>query len=157
MMPHEEQWKPVSVAGCRGLYEVSDQGAVMSLRTGRILAQQIVKGHTIVCLKSHNNRKISVPVGRLVLMTFRPIAKMSSWVASWKNNNKADNRLTNLEWGPRRSRSKLTDEAVRTIRARWLQGEASGADLSRAYGVSECAISNIINGKTWQHPISQGV
>lgn len=47
--------------------------------------------------------------------------------------------------------SKLTEEQVRLIRARWDAKQAAGVDLAQEFGVTSAAISRIVNRKTWTH------
>lgn len=49
----------------------------------------------------------------------------------------------------RRKDAKLTDEAVREIRARYKPG--MGAKLAREFGVTTKTIHDIINRVTWKH------
>lgn len=46
-------------------------------------------------------------------------------------------------------RGRLTDDAVRSIRAR--AGSQSAASLAREFGVGEAAITAVIKRKTWVH------
>lgn len=96
-----EIWRPVK--GYEGLYEVSDQGRVRSLRRsgtpGRVLTQQQSKGklYLLVRLSRNSQRKIKT-VHSLVLGAFvgpRP-AHME---VRHLNGNAIDNRLTNLAYG----------------------------------------------------------
>lgn len=96
-----ETWKPV--VGYEGLYEVSDQGRVRSLRrsgtTGRVLTQWQNRGrvYLLVRLSRNNQRKIKT-VHSLVLAAFvgpRP-ARME---IRHLNGDATDNRLANLAYG----------------------------------------------------------
>lgn len=96
-----EIWRPVK--GYEGLYEVSDQGRVRSLRRsgtpGRVLAQRQNRGrlYLLVRLSRNSQRKIKT-VHSLVLGAFvgpRP-AHME---VRHLNGNAIDNRLTNLAYG----------------------------------------------------------
>lgn len=49
--------------------------------------------------------------------------------------------------GERQARSKLTDDAVRAIRA----SAETEADLMVRYGVSQSTINNVKNGRAWRH------
>lgn len=53
--------------------------------------------------------------------------------------------------GRKPARSKLTDEQVREIRLCIQHRSASGAELSRFYGVAQSVISEIRSGKSYQH------
>jgi len=57
------------------------------------------------------------------------------------------------EWmcrGERHHLAKLTEEAVREIRAVW-NVMATGKELAREFGVQEMAISTIVNHQKWRH------
>ena len=47
--------------------------------------------------------------------------------------------------------AKLTDDAVRDIRARRAAGTDSISALAREYGVSRTTLRNALSGKTWKH------
>lgn len=53
-------------------------------------------------------------------------------------------------------RSKLTDDMVREIRARFAAGDASAMEMANEYPVSASAITQMLAGKTWKH-ITGGV
>ena len=96
-----ETWKPV--VGYEGLYEVSDQGRVRSLRRsgtpGRVLAQRQNRGRLYLLVRlSHNNQRKIKTVHSLVLAAFigpRP-ARMET---RHLNGDATDNRLANLSYG----------------------------------------------------------
>lgn len=52
--------------------------------------------------------------------------------------------------GEKSPQAKLTDELVRTIRTRRLNG-ARQKDLAEQYGLSDGYVSEIVNGLVWQH------
>lgn len=58
--------------------------------------------------------------------------------------------VTNAENARRGAKAKLDWPRVREIRARYAAGDASHRKLASEFGVSNCAISNILNGKRWQ-------
>ena len=103
------RWKPIT--GYEGLYEVSDNGIVKSIRRvnnsgrsygkrmigGYILRQMADKdGYKFVCLSKNGVRK-PFRVHRLVAVAFLDNPKHLS-IVNHKNENKADNRVSNLEW-----------------------------------------------------------
>lgn len=145
----QERWRPVPIPGCAGFYRVSDHGHVLSLYTGHILKTQMRKGYMVVTMRSVDNQNISASLGRLVLRAFCPIQQTRSFSVSWVNDDKTDNHLSNLKWKPWRTTAKLSDDDVRDIRARWMDGE-TGAELSREYKVSHVAISRVVSGITYQ-------
>jgi hypothetical protein len=52
--------------------------------------------------------------------------------------------------GRRNPNAKLTDDAVRLIRERYISGEGNES-LARAFGVSGWSIRNVTSGKSWRH------
>lgn len=85
------------------------------------------------------------------------------------NGDQADNRPTNLRWvthaeneadkvahgtkslGERHGMSKLTEEAVRAIRAEYSKGRVRQNALANQYGVSKALISLVVRGRGWAH------
>lgn len=60
--------------------------------------------------------------------------------------------------GERIGRARLTESSVLEIRRRFAAGERK-APLCRAFGVGMCAITTVVEGKTWKHvggPITKG-
>lgn len=90
-----EEWKPAQ--GFEGLYEVSSVGRVRNVRTTHILCGCFSsKGYRRVCLQKDGKKKI-VPVHRLVAMAFIPNPANMPMV-NHKDENKANNDVSNLEW-----------------------------------------------------------
>ena len=88
-----ENWR--DIPGYEGLYRVSDQGRVFSVRNGITLKQQNTKGYAAVAL-CQSGAKL-VKVHRLVAMAFIPNPEGKPTV-NHINENKMDNRVCNLEW-----------------------------------------------------------
>ena len=157
-------------------YEVSDEGMVRRLtehkmprwRTGRVLTPQLQQrdnpGHAYLRVKLDGKY---VPIARLVAETFlgpRPLG----YTINHKDGVKAHNNRGNLEWvtrsqnirhaistglkpillGERSPNAKLTDEAVRGIRA--FTGYRT-AGIAAKYGVSVDTIKLVRQNKLWQH------
>lgn len=57
----------------------------------------------------------------------------------------------NMKRGTESPRSKLTDDAVISIRARYVPRKTSLKSLADEYGVSLHAIHGIVSGRTWKH------
>ena len=93
----KETWKPV--VGYEGLYEVSSEGIVRNLKTGRILKPFYnTKGYVMVNLTSANNDKTKKLVHRLVAQSFIPNNDQSKTLINHKDENKRNNSVANLEW-----------------------------------------------------------
>lgn len=175
-----EEWK--EIPGYEGLYEVSDQGRIRSVRKttntypGRILKPaQNRNGYLQVCL-SRNNKSHWRYIHRLVMAAFERDAPELQ--VNHKNGDRRDNRLANLEYvtpsenirhsfevldrvrkgspprprGEENPRAILTWEKVRHIRRLYKTGEHSQRKLAQAFGVSRSAIENIVSHKTWRTP-----
>lgn len=96
-----ERWKPV--VGFEGRYEVSNLGRVRSLRPKR---EKVLRpspdtngGYFRVVLYSGSKRR-HVLVHRLVLGAWKG-APAEGQEARHLNNDRTDNRVTNLAWGTR--------------------------------------------------------
>ena len=98
----EEIWCPIK--GYEGLYEVSDQGRVRSLKFGkeRILKQWInTQGYLRVELSKNGEHKMYL-VHRLVSKTFIPNPDNLPEV-NHKDEDKTNNSVINLGWCDRKS------------------------------------------------------
>lgn len=94
----EEVWKDIK--GWEG-YQVSDQGRVRSFKKcpeGKLLTPyKNKKGYLQVHFRDKGRNK-SFQCHRLVLLAFCPIPNANEMEVNHKNENKEDNRLSNLEW-----------------------------------------------------------
>jgi hypothetical protein len=161
-----EVWKPV--VGYEGLYEVSDQGRVRSLRTARkagcIRKTPVnAQGYLAVDLK-HNGKRKTFRVHTLVLTAFVG-QRQAGHECRHLNGDRADARLANLAWGTpsendndRRRHgtfiqgethgaAKLTEHDVQLIRA----ASCGQAAIAEQFGVSQSLISMIRAKKRWAH------
>jgi hypothetical protein len=158
-----EVWKPV--VGYEGLYEVSDQGRVRSLRTGMIMSNSPHKSLGYVLYKlSANGRRKDWYGHALVLSAFvgpRPTGSECRHLNGIRN----DNRLLNLAWGTsaendedRRAHgtlpqgeahanAKLSELDVKLIRASY----GTQASIAKKYNVSQSLVSMIKSGARWAH------
>lgn len=159
----KERWK--DVPGWEGLYQVSDQGRVRRVKTGRILRTPLNgTGYPSANLYLRG-RRCGVVVHRLLLLAFvGPCPEGKE--ACHNNGRKDDNRLANLRWDTRsanmldavdhghrgsgRAFSKLTEAGVRDLRRRHARGESFRA-IARLSGVSYPAARNAVLGITWKH------
>ena len=90
-----EIWK--DIPNTNGQYMVSNQGKVMTVKTGRILTPVIdERGYERVCLfKADRDRRYKVH--RLVAIAFLPNPQGKKQV-NHKDGNKRNNSVDNLEW-----------------------------------------------------------
>lgn len=91
----EEIWK--DVVGYEGLYEVSDNGKVKSLRKNHLMTPTITRGYAYLKLRDSQGNDKSFPVHRLVAIAFIPNPNCYNCV-NHKDENKLNNNAYNLEW-----------------------------------------------------------
>lgn len=169
-----EAWVPVP--GYEGLYEVSNLGRVRSLTfrdsyggsrlldVPRLLTPSAERYARVTLGKEGANRAIGIHV--LVATAFVG-ARPGGHQCAHLNGNAHDNRASNLAWvtpkineqhklihntrarGERNGGAKLTEDAVRDIRARYRKG--CGAALASEYGVALSVIVAIGRKRTWRH------
>lgn len=100
MRKTKETWKPITCTD-NVMYEVSSEGKVRNLKTGRILKPFYdTSGYAMVDLTSASNDKTKRTrklVHRLVAQAFIPNLKNLSDV-NHKDEIKTNNNLDNLEW-----------------------------------------------------------
>ena len=93
----EEIWK--DIPGYEGLYQVSNQGNVISLHSGskKILSPFVRKnGYTFASITKDKKKK-TFSVHRLVALAFLPNPKNYP-VVNHKDENPKNNNVDNLEW-----------------------------------------------------------
>ena len=90
-----EIWKEIK--GYEGLYEVSNQGNIRSLKTGKLRKPKNNFGYLRINLCKNNVVKFHM-VHRLVAETFIENNDQNLTQVNHKNENKQDNRVENLEW-----------------------------------------------------------
>jgi len=167
MISNMDWWKDIE--GYKGLYEVSKNGLVRSVRNNIIL--KISKnrdGYNKVTLCSEGHRK-TICIHRVVCVAFikNPLMKKT---VNHKDGVKTNNSVDNLEWatskennqhawdtglikkechkGESNPKSKLTRSDIDEIRA--IGRGAYQYILAERYGVSTANISLILANKTWQ-------
>ena len=93
-----EEWKQIEIDDVIYDYEVSTEGNVRNMKTGRILKPQTIHttGYSQVYL-SKNGKIRWYKIHRLVATMFIPNPNEYGTV-NHINHNKADNRVCNLEW-----------------------------------------------------------
>ena len=97
----KETWKPITCTD-NVKYEVSSEGKIRILKTGRILKPFYnTFGYATVDLTSANNDKTKKTlklVHRLVAQAFIPNNDQSKTLINHKDENKRNNSVANLEW-----------------------------------------------------------
>lgn len=170
MVSNTEVWK--SIPGHEGMYEVSSHGRVRSLRfinkqTNRLRATPLYLSLSV----QNGYRYVGIPerqkVCWLVLLAFvgpRPIGLHAAHI----NGDSQDDRPENLAWvtqaennyhnvingtvpkGSQHWRSVLTELDAVLIRDLLTRG-IRNADIAKRFGVAHATISDIRNGRTWNH------
>lgn len=137
------------------------------IQKGRFLKRQFsLKGYFFVSL-SRSKKRFHTGVHRLVAMAFIKNPNNKSQV-NHIDGNKINNRPSNLEWctnqensihahrnnlittnkGEDHHQAKLTNQEVRELKRRLLNGE-TGAQLAKEYKLSGAAVSKIKLNKTY--------
>lgn len=153
-------------------YEVSDEGEVRNMKTGRILKPNVCRNGYLQINPCKDGKVKNYYVHRIVLEAFvGPCPK--GMEACHNNGNTKDNRVTNLRWdtpknntkdsinqgtfsiqrGSKNGLAKLTEEQVREIRAKYVykSKDNNTCTLAKEFGVSQSEIDKIINNKLWKH------
>ena len=168
-----ETWK--NIKGYEGLYQVSSEGRVKSLeriiikKDGRkfTVKERILKpamnryGYLIVALHAGDKQK-TLTVHRLVCTAFHENLENKLCV-NHINENKTDNRASNLEWcthkennthGTRIARvAKACSKPVGqyTLDSELVKVWASPCEAGKQGGFDSATISNVANGKRKTH------
>lgn len=111
----QEIWK--DVPGYAGRYQVSDQGRVRSIGTGRVLSPNLMN-HGYVCVHLYSGGKrtrVVKTIHQLVAQAFLPNPHQYIEV-NHKNFSRHDNRVENLEWVTRRQNVAHALAAGRRVR-----------------------------------------
>lgn len=158
-----ERWEPI-----RGYeqYAVSDHGRVRNSATDKVLKLRYVSGYCRVVVYRDRKPK-DKRVHRLVAEAFIPNPENKPHV-NHIDGDKTNNHVNNLEWvtcsenaahaasaglrpnGDDFPQAKLTDDIVREMRRRAVEGESYRA-LAREFGVSFTGARKAINGESWRH------
>lgn len=169
------EWTPV--CGYDGLYEISKDGHVCSLRSGNgikpgrgaIVMEQKPKkgGYVAVGLRRPGERQRFFMIHRLMLEAFRGPCP-AGMEARHLDGNPSNNRIENLEWatsktnnadkkahgtwqgGERNGNSKLTADSVREARSLYAEGWSFDR-IADEFLVSRETIRMAVRGKTWNH------
>lgn len=172
-MSNMEIWKPVP--GFDGLYDVSDQGRVRSLRDAHqrkrdlVLSAANVDGYRKVVLMDADGKRNELRVHRLVLLAFVGPPTKAQTHTRHLNGDRVDNRLCNLAWGTpkengadlskhgtirgaKNPKARLTEDQVIEIRRRYASGCGKGMKaLADEYGVHKTCICFILTRRSWTH------
>lgn len=149
------------------LFEVSQNGKVRSIRSGKVLKQHTNrKGYKTIATYPNGakSKAICVRVHRLVAECFceNPNNKK---IVHHIDNCKGNNNASNLEWVTNKENTvralmdgllvgpKLSEDDVRVIRDVYIKGDSrlGGHSLARRFGVAPKTIRSVVNGSTWSY------
>lgn len=180
-MPHFDklikEWRPV--VGFEGLYEVSSFGTVRRVADSGsnwakhehwIKKPEVSKGYLRITLCKDNGNGKHKHVHNIVAEAFIGPCP-PGWQVNHQDGKKFNNRADNLEYVTRSENrlhafriglqhgmkgsaspvSKLTDDQVRTIRARYASEKITQTELGREFGVTGSLVCMIVSGKRWPH------
>lgn len=158
----DESWARVQDSD---IYEVSSWGRVRGPR--KMLQPAVVRGYEVVSLHERGVT-INHRIHRLVASAFLGPAPFEDALIAHNDGDPRNNRVSNIRWasalenqadrhrhgtrlcGTEVAGAKLTDDAVRAIRARLARGERYPS-IAADFGVSISSISLINKGRTWKH------
>lgn len=176
--PTAEIWKAIpgfdgyeasSLGRLRSLTRmVPGKGGGEQVKRGRILRQRIVRNY-LQATVSIGGKPFGAKAHRLVLAAFDRPARAGE-ACNHRDCDKLNNRPDNLEWvtpkqntahafsnglmrvphGERHHNSKLTEDAVREIRALAAAGERV-CTIARKFGITHTIVSPIVRRERWRH------
>jgi hypothetical protein len=98
-LPAEPGVQRVPVVGYEGVYEVSDDGRVFSVKTGRVLSTRPTCNGAPQVALLRNGKNKTVLVARLVCEAFRGLPPSPEHMVLRVDGNPENVRLDNLKWG----------------------------------------------------------
>jgi hypothetical protein len=166
-----ERWAPIE--GFEGRYEVSDQGRVRNVTSGRLLkGPPNSRGYCHVGLARLPVKPKIMKVHRLVALAFLPNPEGLAEV-NHKDLDRRHNAVTNLEWSSKQANCEHAQKAasydpmLHPRRIKKLQPadvllihelRAAGArcaDLGAEFGVTESQIARVVNGSSYPTAYNQ--
>lgn len=162
--PETEEWR--AVPGYVGLYEVSSEGRIKSLRGKKLLRQNPATSYLSVNLYDAAQKPKTVYVHKLVAAVFCGTPPSDYHVVCHNDGHRYNNSASNLRYdtpagnaldairhgthrGENNGRSRLCETCVRAIKT--LIGRVSDSEIARAFGVTPTTIGHIKHGRQWTH------
>lgn len=139
---------------------------------GRIISGDTMRGYHRCTLYAHakgSRKSVHRVVAEAFLPDPGPPPPIGYWTVNHKDGNKANNRVSNLEWmscamnryhaihnglharGVRTRTAKLEPNDVVEIRERYAQGHVSQMALARTFGLDPSTVRAIVYGHSWKH------
>ena len=159
---NKEIWKDIT--GYEGLYQVSDQGRVKSLKRKGRRKERILKpfysggGYLFVCLSDGTGGQKWYYIHRLVGETFLPKREGKDDI-NHKDEDKTNNNTWNLEWVSRKENCNFGTRNERIAKANgklvaqytkdgtFIKVWPSAAEAKRQLGFYKSGITQVANGK----------
>lgn len=162
-----EIWRPIVYPGSK--YEISSLGRVRSFTSytkGKTLNPSIdSRGYINFSIRSNHKPK-TLYIHREMAKAFKENPNNYK-IVRHLNDIKTDNRLDNIEWGTSTDnradairngkqfhapgkkpiKAKLTKDLVLAI----IASSANNSELGRTLGVTECTVSKVRTGRTWNN------
>lgn len=166
MAEKKEAWR--MIWGYDGKYEISNRGRVRNTNTGRVLQQHVDEfGYHLVKLVGLDRSLKNHRVHRLVALNFVPLRSFDFDQVNHIDGNKWNNDWDNLEWcnnslnqlhryrvlkanalyGTRNPASKLSEQQISEIKAKYQTGEYNQMALAKEYNITQSAVSQIVTNK----------
>ena len=161
-----EIWR--DIPGYEGLYQVSSEGLVRSVKREKLLRLQLNNSGYLRTNLSKQGKCKYVFAHRLVALAFLGAPEKGIDV-NHIDGNKLNNRLSNLEYVTRSQNMKharsmglhnnyadghynavLTSEDALYLQIVYSQTGLRGNDLAAHFGVSARTINDVLDGKTWK-------
>lgn len=171
----QRDWK--DVRGYEGLYQVSNDGLVKSLK-----ARNKWNANRLLIPHSHHQGYLGIRLSRdgevkefrihrLVMIAFIGEPPFENAEVNHKNGDKADNRIENLEWctakqntqhagevlgvratypGEANGHSRLTAADVTRIRQLWMSGSTQ-VEIAGLYQTTQSHIGRIVRREAWKN------
>lgn len=158
----KEIWRDIE--GYEGLYQVSDQGRVKSLKRKGRRKERILKlfysgaGYLNVCLSDGIGGQKWYYIHRLVGETFLPKPEGKDDI-NHKDEDKTNNNTWNLEWVSRKENCNFGTRNERIAKANsklvaqyakngtFIKAWPSAAEVKRQLGFDKSSITQVANGK----------